>query len=177
MGSSPDLSLERTLDSHSFSSARAQPVATDLSDHYGPPAAGPRPDRPAGPARPTPSGYCRRSRHRAQRTAWLNAYLERGLDGLQPRHAPGAKPKLTPDLAPSCSSGLSAAPSSKGWTGPIGLTPNWPTTSTRPRGCASKSRRCKSSAPGTTSAPIAPPTAFCVATPSSKRPPAKTWPP
>ena len=31
---------------------------------------------------------------------WLNAYLERGLDGLQPRHAPGAKPKLTPDLAP-----------------------------------------------------------------------------
>jgi transposase len=31
---------------------------------------------------------------------WLNAYLERGLDGLQPRHAPGAKPKLTAALAP-----------------------------------------------------------------------------
>ncbi len=31
---------------------------------------------------------------------WLNAYLERGFDGLQPRHAPGAKPKLTADLAP-----------------------------------------------------------------------------
>jgi transposase len=31
---------------------------------------------------------------------WLNAYLERGLDGLQPRQAPGAAPKLTPDLAP-----------------------------------------------------------------------------
>lgn len=31
---------------------------------------------------------------------WLNAYLERGLDGLQPRHAPGAQPKLTADLAP-----------------------------------------------------------------------------
>jgi transposase len=31
---------------------------------------------------------------------WLNAYLERGPDGLQPRSAPGAKPKLTPDLAP-----------------------------------------------------------------------------
>src|SRR5437016_1529857 len=31
---------------------------------------------------------------------WLNAYLERGVDGLQPRHAPGAKPKLTADLAP-----------------------------------------------------------------------------
>lgn len=31
---------------------------------------------------------------------WLNAYLERGLDGLQPRQAPGAKPKLTADLGP-----------------------------------------------------------------------------
>jgi transposase len=31
---------------------------------------------------------------------WLNAYLERGLDGLRPRQAPGAKPKLTADLAP-----------------------------------------------------------------------------
>jgi transposase len=31
---------------------------------------------------------------------WLNAYLERGLDGLRPRHAPGAQPKLTADLAP-----------------------------------------------------------------------------
>jgi transposase len=31
---------------------------------------------------------------------WLNAYLERGLDGLRPRPAPGAKPKLTADLAP-----------------------------------------------------------------------------
>ena len=31
---------------------------------------------------------------------WLNAYLERGLDGLQPRHAPGARPKLTEELAP-----------------------------------------------------------------------------
>jgi transposase len=31
---------------------------------------------------------------------WLNAYLERGVDGLQPRQAPGASPKLTADLAP-----------------------------------------------------------------------------
>jgi transposase len=31
---------------------------------------------------------------------WLNAYLERGLEGLQPRQAPGAKPKPTADLAP-----------------------------------------------------------------------------
>jgi transposase len=31
---------------------------------------------------------------------WLNAYLERGLDGLRPRYAPGAAPRLTPDLAP-----------------------------------------------------------------------------
>jgi transposase len=31
---------------------------------------------------------------------WLNAYLERGLNGLRPRKAPGATPKLTADLAP-----------------------------------------------------------------------------
>jgi transposase len=31
---------------------------------------------------------------------WLNAYLERGTDGLRPRKAPGATPKLTADLAP-----------------------------------------------------------------------------
>jgi len=31
---------------------------------------------------------------------WLNAYLDRGLDGLQPRKAPGAAPKLTADLGP-----------------------------------------------------------------------------
>ena len=31
---------------------------------------------------------------------WLNAYLERGLDGLRPRQAPGATPKLIADLAP-----------------------------------------------------------------------------
>ena len=31
---------------------------------------------------------------------WLNAYLEQGLDGLQPRSAPGAVARLTPDLAP-----------------------------------------------------------------------------
>ena len=33
-------------------------------------------------------------------TRWLNAYLDRGLDGLRPRRARGAEPKLTPDLAP-----------------------------------------------------------------------------
>ena len=31
---------------------------------------------------------------------WLNAYLDRRLDGLRPRKARGAEPKLTPDLAP-----------------------------------------------------------------------------
>jgi transposase len=31
---------------------------------------------------------------------WLNAYLERGTEGLRPRKAPGATPKLTADLAP-----------------------------------------------------------------------------
>ena len=31
---------------------------------------------------------------------WLNAFLERGADGLRPRKAPGATPRLTADLAP-----------------------------------------------------------------------------
>jgi transposase len=31
---------------------------------------------------------------------WLNAYLDRGLDGLRPRKAKGATARLTPDLAP-----------------------------------------------------------------------------
>jgi transposase len=31
---------------------------------------------------------------------WLNAYTDRGLDGLRPRKAPGAGPRLTADLAP-----------------------------------------------------------------------------
>src|SRR5258708_33165217 len=31
---------------------------------------------------------------------WLNAYLERGPEGLRPRKAKGAVPKLTADLAP-----------------------------------------------------------------------------
>jgi transposase len=31
---------------------------------------------------------------------WLNAYLDRGLDGLDVRKAPGPTPKLTDDLAP-----------------------------------------------------------------------------
>jgi transposase len=31
---------------------------------------------------------------------WLNAYLDRGTDGLRPRKARGAAPKLTADLAP-----------------------------------------------------------------------------
>ena len=31
---------------------------------------------------------------------WLNAYLDRGLDGLAPRKAKGALPRLTADLAP-----------------------------------------------------------------------------
>ncbi len=31
---------------------------------------------------------------------WLNAYLERGTDGLRPRQAKGAAPRLTAELAP-----------------------------------------------------------------------------
>jgi transposase len=31
---------------------------------------------------------------------WLNAYLDRGLDGLRPRKPPGAAPRLLPEFAP-----------------------------------------------------------------------------
>jgi serine/threonine protein kinase/transposase len=83
-GSSPDLSPERTLDSRSFTVARTQRPATDLSGHNGPPPAGPRPDRPPGPARPTPSGRCRRPRHLpAQRPA-------------RAQRLPGARPGRPP---------------------------------------------------------------------------------
>ena len=50
------------------------------------------------PTASTPSTSDRPS-HRSV-TRWLNAYLDRGLDGLTPRKAKGAKPKLTADLAP-----------------------------------------------------------------------------
>jgi transposase len=45
---------------------------------------------------------------------WLNAYLERGLDGLRPRQAPGATPKLTPDLAPLLQSWVIGGPARQG---------------------------------------------------------------
>lgn len=54
---------------------------------------------------------------------WLNAYLDRGLDGLRPRKAPGAKPKLTPDLAPVLRQWVTDGPAKHGldranWTYP-----------------------------------------------------------
>lgn len=45
---------------------------------------------------------------------WLNAYLERGLDGLPPRHAPGAKPNLTADLGPLLPQGVREGPVKQG---------------------------------------------------------------
>ena len=45
---------------------------------------------------------------------WLNAYRDRGLDGLQPRTAPGAKPKLTGDLAPALQQWVIQGPAKQG---------------------------------------------------------------
>ena len=45
---------------------------------------------------------------------WLNAYLERGLEGLQPRRAPGARPKLTADLAPLLQQWVIGGPTRQG---------------------------------------------------------------
>lgn len=54
---------------------------------------------------------------------WLNAYLDRGLDGLRPRKAPGPAPKLTADLAPALRQWVIAGPAACGldranWTYP-----------------------------------------------------------
>src|SRR5262245_289495 len=45
---------------------------------------------------------------------WLNAYLERGTDGLRPRQAPGATPKLTADLAPLLQRWVIGGPAAQG---------------------------------------------------------------
>ncbi len=45
---------------------------------------------------------------------WLNAFLERGLEGLRPRQAPGAKPKLTDDLAPLLQQWVKGGPVAQG---------------------------------------------------------------
>ncbi len=52
------------------------------------------------------------SRRSVQR--WLNAYLERGLDGLTPRKAKGARPKLTPDLGPAIRQWVIDGPAKQG---------------------------------------------------------------
>jgi transposase len=54
---------------------------------------------------------------------WLNAYLDRGLDGLRPRPSPGATPKLTADLAPVLREWVLGGPARQGldranWTYP-----------------------------------------------------------
>jgi transposase len=54
---------------------------------------------------------------------WLNAYLDRGLDGLRPRKAKGAAPKLTADLVPVIRQWVIDGPAKQGldranWTYP-----------------------------------------------------------
>jgi transposase len=45
---------------------------------------------------------------------WLNAYLERGLDGLRPKKAKGATPKLTAELAPVLRQWVIGGPAAQG---------------------------------------------------------------
>lgn len=54
---------------------------------------------------------------------WLNADLDRGLDALRPRKAPGAKPRLTADLIPVIRRWVTDGPAEQGldratWTYP-----------------------------------------------------------
>src|SRR5947209_6636125 len=55
---------------------------------------------------------------------WLNAFLERGLDGLQPRNAPGAQAKIPAELAEEVRSWVIDGPVKQDWTEPTGPTPN-----------------------------------------------------
>src|SRR5689334_14733137 len=45
---------------------------------------------------------------------WLNAYRTHGLQGLQPRKAPGASPKLRADLAPMIRQWVIEGPQAQG---------------------------------------------------------------
>ena len=47
-------------------------------------------------------------------TRWLNAYPDRGLDGLTPRKAPGANPTRTADLAPVIRQWVIGGPATRG---------------------------------------------------------------
>ena len=54
---------------------------------------------------------------------WLNAYLERGLDGLAPRKPPGAQPEIPADLADEVRRWVIEGPAQQGldranWTHP-----------------------------------------------------------
>jgi transposase len=54
---------------------------------------------------------------------WLNAYLERGLDGLAPRKAPGAQSKIPADMADEVRRWVIEGPAKQGldranWTHP-----------------------------------------------------------
>lgn len=52
------------------------------------------------------------SRSSVQR--WLNAYLERGLDGLRPRKPGGSRPELTAEIAPVLRSWVLEGPRAQG---------------------------------------------------------------
>jgi transposase len=56
---------------------------------------------------------------------WLNAYLQRGLDGLRPKKAKGAAPKLTDDLAPLLQRWVIDAPAAQGLDRANGTYADW----------------------------------------------------
>jgi transposase len=64
--------------------------------------------RPRGPI------ACDTGTSRSSVQRWLNAYLERGLDGLRPRKPGGSRPQLTPEWAPVLRSGVVEGPQAQG---------------------------------------------------------------
>ena len=95
--------------------------------------------------------------HRRTVQRWLNAYLERGLDGLRPRKAKGSRGQASRPTWPTRSAaGSSRGRPSRGWTGPTGPTRSWPTTCSRPTASGPAARPCSGSAARSASGPYRP---------------------
>jgi hypothetical protein len=80
---------------------------------------------------------------------WLNADLDRSLDGLRARKATGQSPALPADKAGVIHRWAIEGPANQGLDRPTGPTPNWPTTGSR----RTAARPCRDSVASLPSAP------------------------
>ena len=104
---------------------------------------------------------------------WLDADLERGLDGPTPREAKGAVPELAPDLAPVLRQWVIDGPAERGLDRANWTYAELATTPPRPWASGSASRPCKRSGPSTASGRTGRRPDSSGATRPSKRPPGR----